>query len=215
MTPAITLTLLGHSCVLVEVVRPDGSTARLLLDPGNLTPALHGLPAVDAVLVTHAHPDHLDVIQLGRLGNVTVHGDTTVAAEVGSSASVRTLREGRHRVAGIDVVAAAAAHEEIYPGVPLPSTLTFMIAGAVYAPGDALTVPDSDVEVLLLPLGAPWMKLSEGIHFLRAVHPRVAVPVHDSGLAPAHRALHRAMLTRFAPKDTTVVALEPGEPYAV
>jgi len=49
------ITHLGHSAVLVET---DG--ARVLLDPGNLTNAWHGLTDLDAILVTHQHPDHLD-----------------------------------------------------------------------------------------------------------------------------------------------------------
>ena len=34
--------------------------ARILIDPGNLSDAWHSLTDLDAVLVTHQHPDHLD-----------------------------------------------------------------------------------------------------------------------------------------------------------
>ena len=49
------LTHLGHSAVLVQT---DG--ARILIDPGNFSDAWHGLTDLDAVLVTHRHPDHLE-----------------------------------------------------------------------------------------------------------------------------------------------------------
>ena len=49
------ITHLGHSAVLVET---DG--ARILIDPGNFSDAWHSLTDLDAVLVTHQHPDHLD-----------------------------------------------------------------------------------------------------------------------------------------------------------
>lgn len=81
----------------------------------------------------------------------------------------------------------------------------------MFATGDALTVPPHEVEVLLAPLAGPWMKLPEGINFLRAVSPAAAVPVHDAGLASAHRSLHRALFSSFAPESTVVRPLDPGE----
>ena len=55
--------------------------------------------------------------------------------------------------------------------------------GAFYHPGDALFVPDEDIDVLGLPAGAPWMRTGEAVDFMRAVKPRVAVPIHEAVLA--------------------------------
>ena len=210
----IQLTTLGHSCVLVEdAERPE---AKLLLDPGSLTPALSPIADLGAVLVTHAHADHIDPEQIRRLREhvpVPVYGDAATVSLL-QDAGVDDLHElptGASEIAGLPVSVSEWSHETIYPGVPLPTDLGLLLAGRVFAPGDAFAVPEFPVEVLLLPTGAPWMKLSEAIDYLREVSPRLAVPVHDGGLAAPHREMHRTLMQKFAPTGTTVLRPQLGE----
>ncbi len=72
------------------------------------------------------------------------------------------------------------------------SNVGFMIAGRLFYPGDALTLPEKPVEVLALPAAAPWAKLSEIVDYAIAVKPTVAFPVHDSILA--HPSMMQGML---------------------
>ena len=52
--------------------------------------------------------------------------------------------------------------------------------GAVFHPGDALTVPEQPVETLLLPINAPWCKVSETADYVREVRPKHVVDIHDA-----------------------------------
>ena len=54
-----------HLGMQLSSPRPTG--ARILIDPGNLSDAWHSLTDLDAVLVTHQHPDHLDSQNLPAL----------------------------------------------------------------------------------------------------------------------------------------------------
>ena len=49
------ITHLGHACLLLEM-----ADQRVLIDPGNFADDLGTVNDLDAILVTHQHPDHLD-----------------------------------------------------------------------------------------------------------------------------------------------------------
>ena len=56
------ITHLGHACLLVEL-----ADHRILIDPGAFAGDFLGLRDLDAILVTHQHPDHLDTVRLPEL----------------------------------------------------------------------------------------------------------------------------------------------------
>ncbi len=64
------LTHLGHACLLAEV-----GDARMLVDPGVLS-GFDDVSNLDAVLVTHQHPDHLDPAR-PRVAVPVHEGETT------------------------------------------------------------------------------------------------------------------------------------------
>lgn len=213
------LTHLGHSCVLID--DPAGSAGRLLIDPGTLADDIDHVGSVDAVLVTHEHPDHLEPAKLLQLRKANprlqVVGSPGVPAALPPDererAVVTSSDHGAHSVvAGWDVAARTTSHATIHPSLPDVPNNAYAVAGRVWHPGDALVPPDRPVEILLLPLGAPWMKLSEAVDYLRDVAPRLAIPIHQGGLAPAHRELHTELLAALAPPGTELLTAPAGVP---
>ncbi|MDX3352385.1 MBL fold metallo-hydrolase [Streptomyces sp. ME01-24h] len=176
----------GHACVRLE----DDDRV-LVIDPGTFSEA-EALEGVDEVLVTHEHPDHLDVGKLVAasrsnsafrvyLPSAAVEAAVEAAPELGG-ATVAVEAGQRFEAAGFAVDVVGGAHAEIYDGLPGCANVGFVVDGTVYHPGDSLFVPPSPVETLLVPAAAPWLKLAEALTFVRAVRPRRAFPIHDATL---------------------------------
>lgn len=169
-----------HSCLLVET-----ADARLLFDPGVFSEGFEELEGLTAVLVTHQHPDHLDRDRLPRLLErnpqarlISDEGSGDVLRELGLDPAAVTA--GDVLDLGCDVQVGGGRHAEIHPDIPRISNVGYLVDGRLWHPGDALVAPDSDVEILALPVVAPWMKIAETIDFYRSVAPRTAVPIHDA-----------------------------------
>ncbi len=208
------LTKLGHSCLLVE----EGG-ARLLLDPGNLSAGFEELEGLTAVLLTHQHADHLDQRRLrgllDRNPGVRVVSDPGSAEPLGQAGvEVEVVADGQELdVGGVGVRVAGRDHAVVHPDIPVVPNVGYLVGGRVFHPGDAFTRPGQPVEVLAVPAAAPWLKVSEPIDYLRAVRPRVAVPVHDQVLSAAGRSIHYRQLEQLGAKEgTTLRDLDDGAP---
>ena len=198
---------LGHSCVLVET-----GESRLLVDPGGFTPGFEDLTDLTAVLVTHAHPDHLDPDRLPAL--LRGNPGAQVVCDAGSAVQLRDLGVQARAVApgdeldlGVAVTVVGGEHALIHPDLPRIPNVGYLVDGRLLHPGDALHVPEVPVEVLCFPLAAPWSKVQETVDYVRAVSPAVGVPVHDAILARPEIWLR--MIGQLGPDGMRLEVLEP------
>lgn len=211
---SLTLTRHGHACV--RVTTDSGAFA---VDPGSFSDVGRALDGVEHVLVTHAHPDHLDAAAVAAR-DVHVHGPAQVLdalAEAGVPEERRHLLTpgDRLEVAGAVVEVLDAPHEVIHREVPLPTNVALLLDGVVLHPGDAFARPPAGVaiDVLLEPVGAPWLRVADMVEHVRAVAPRRVLPVHDATLSEAGRGLALRLLGQLTAAE--VVTPGPGEPVTV
>jgi L-ascorbate metabolism protein UlaG (beta-lactamase superfamily) len=172
-----------HACVRLE----DGDR-RLLIDPGIWTEP-EAYADVTDVLVTHEHDDHVDIDRISSLltsRELRVFAPPAVRDLVTDpivAAAISPVSPGDSFTAGgFEVTAVGGAHADIYEGLPGCANVGFVVEG-VYHPGDSFFVPERPVTALLVPVAAPWFKLSEALDFVRGVKPAAAFPIHDRMLS--------------------------------
>lgn len=103
--------------------------------------------------------------------------------------------------AGFEVQVHGELHAVIHPDLPRITNVGYLVDGSLFHPGDALTVPDAPVDTLMLPVHAPWNKVSEVIDYLREVKPRRAFDVHDAYLSDIARPVYDTVLGALGGSD--------------
>jgi L-ascorbate metabolism protein UlaG (beta-lactamase superfamily) len=192
------LTKLGHACVRIE---HEGRT--VVLDPGAFTQE-DATEGADAVLITHEHPDHYDAGRLRRTA-APVLTIEAVAARIREDAPDVAERlqvvapDDRLDVAGVPVRVVGERHAVIHPELPRFDNSGYLLdvgGTVVLHPGDALT-PVDGVDLLLLPVSAPWLKAAEAVDYAREIGAPRTLAIHDKVYSEAGLGIVDSHLRRF------------------
>jgi L-ascorbate metabolism protein UlaG (beta-lactamase superfamily) len=191
----VQITHIGHACLFVEA-----ADARVLIDPGAFSHGFEELRDLDAVFVTHSHWDHIDAERLSALlaanPGVTVHAEAEAAGQVRGAEATVLAAGDTVTVKGLTVSGVGGQHAVIHPDLPRIGNVGVVLTAdgepTLYHPGDALTPVPTGIDVLALPIVAPWAALADAVDFGRAVGAPLAFPIHDALLAgPGREVYHR------------------------
>ena len=177
----MTITKIGHSCMVIE----EGSL-RIITDPGMYTvDAVKNISGLDVILITDEHRDHFDInaIEILRKNNPEIKIYTQRAVQKlladHNIPSELILDKQEITVKGVTIEGCGEKHAVLHSSISQSDNTGYIIAGRFFYPGDALTVPPKPIEILALPVGGPWLKMSESIDYVIEVHPKACFPVHD------------------------------------
>ena len=245
MVSRAAITYVGHSTVLIEL---DG--VRILTDPlvrdrvlrlRRITPApsVAELLPLDAVLVSHAHHDHLDVPSLRQLGRDTRIIATTACGSLLTKRGFTNVTEvapgDRLHIGDVEVLAGPALHDgrRVPVGAAKPA-VGFVMNGSrrIYFAGDTDVFDEmgdfaADMDLALLPIcgwgprvPAGHMDPGRAAVAVALIQPRTAVPIHWGTYAsprapwlddPGGPARDFERLAEEAAPGVEVRTLEPGE----
>ena len=212
------ITKFGHACVRLEQ-----GDAVVVLDPGAFTDP-EAVDGASAVLITHEHPDHYLPDHL-RATDARIFTIEAVAARIREDAPdlaerVTVVSPGESFDPGIPARVVGELHAVIHPEMPRFHNSGYVLTAAdadgqsrtVYHPGDALTAPGEQVDVLLVPVSAPWMRASEAIEFAREVGAPRNLAIHDRVYSEAGLRIVDGHMNAFLPKaGQEYVRLADGE----
>jgi L-ascorbate metabolism protein UlaG (beta-lactamase superfamily) len=207
------ITKFGHACVRIET----GSTT-LVLDPGGWSER-EAVDGAGAVLVTHEHPDHLDPDNL-RAADAPVYTIEAVARRIAEQAPDLTERvtvvgPGDELDLGVPVTVVGKKHAVIHPDLQHFDNSGYLLeveGRRLFHPGDAITEHPDDVDLLFLPIHAPWNKVAEVIEYGRAVGAPLSVAIHDGLLNERGLGLaQRQLAGMLGEREQEYLRVEPGQ----
>ncbi|KQV76545.1 hypothetical protein ASC61_16910 [Aeromicrobium sp. Root344] len=181
------ITRFGHATVLVET-----ADTRILIDPGAFSPdAPFELEGLDAIVVTHQHLDHIDQNRAPALVERNPGAVLLCDPETAGVLEFGDWRENgdgvETEVKGVTLRGVGAQHAVITPELPRVGNVGVTVSAdgepTLFHPGDTYAYAPEGVDVLAVPLSAPWAKVSETVDFVRRVSPATLFPIHDLTIA--------------------------------
>ena len=206
---------LGHSCLLVDI-----GGQHILIDPGGFSPGIVDVTGIGVILVTHQHPDHVDLQRLPAV--LEANPQARMYAEPQAAALMEEAGiAAEHTVAGealafgrVQVTPIGEMHALINEALPRVGNLGVVLRSegepSLFHPGDAYDAEPGQVDILALPLNAPWAASRDTMAFARRISPRVCIPIHDALLSDVGRRLYLSHVRSFGPDDMEVRDLSDG-----
>jgi L-ascorbate metabolism protein UlaG (beta-lactamase superfamily) len=191
------LTKYEHACFTIE---SDGEL--IVVDPGNYSTDFIAPSGVVAIVITHEHADHFDRDHVAAIMNenpgAVIISNESVTKQIDVFETKTVAAGDVVEISDFRLEFFGGKHALIHDTIPIINNLGVFINETVYYPGDSFTLTNRPIDVLALPVGAPWLKIGEVIDFLNATKPLLAFPTHDAVLSDTGKNLADNMILKVS-----------------
>lgn len=186
------ITKYQHACLVIAK-----EAQSLVIDPGGWSDDFVSPTNVVGIVITHEHQDHFDRNKLKTIiaanPAAIIYAPSAVTEQLGDLEYLSVDAGETISVGQFSLQFFGGDHAIIDPGMPVASNVGVLVDSTLYYPGDSFTEPHVPVEILALPISAPWMKFSEAASFLRKIKPVQVFPTHDAILSEVGKSLSDMM----------------------
>lgn len=178
------LTKYNHACVILEK-----NNQLLIIDPGSFTALPEDLLSTCAIVITHIHADHLSKDNVQKILAINPEAIILAPKQVADTLTefhnVQVVTANQQITVGpFKLQFFGVNHAVIHDSLPLFDNVGVLVDDKIYYPGDSFVLPgDKKPNLLLAPVNAPWMKISEAMDFITAAQAGTVIPTHDALLS--------------------------------
>jgi len=182
----LVITCIGHGTLMMSF---GGKIIHI--DPMTQMADYTKLPKADLILITHEHPDHLDLkaIDLIKSGKTSVVTTESVARQLPESIVLKNGDEKTIMGLKIEAVPAYNLVNMRSPGVPYHAKgicngyILTLSDKRLYVAGDTENIPEMknlrNIDIAFLPMNLPYTMMPEMVaDAVRAFRPKIVYPYH-------------------------------------
>lgn len=203
----------GHCCFLFEE-----SNLRIITDPSIFSTGQNDAKNIDVILITHKDRDHLEMNSLKSILKNNPKAKIVTIKSVGEVLDKENIPYavvGHNQSTtekGVLIEGLGEKHAVMHPSFSQHDNSGYFVANKLFFPGDAFTNPGKSVEILALPVVAPWLKISEAIDYALELKPKICFGMHD-GISKLTGFAERFLPPLLTPKGIKFVGLELHKEY--
>lgn len=202
------ITKFGHCCFLIEE-----RGLRIITDPAMFSEGQNQAKNIDVVLITHKDMDHLEMNSLKTILRNNPQAKIITIKSVGEVLDKENILydlvgDGQSATEkGILIEGFGVKHALMHASIPQHDNTGYFINNKLFFPGDAFANPHKPVEILALPVVAPWLKISESIDYALELKPKFCFGIHD-GISKLSGFADRFLPQILGPQGVKFVPLE-------
>ena len=182
----LVITCIGHGTLMISF-----GNKIIHIDPVSQYADYTKLQKADMILITHEHPDHLDLkaIEMIKSGNTSIVATENVARQLPGSIVLRNGDEKTIMGLKIEAVPAYNLVNMRSPGVPYHAKgigngyILTLSDKRLYIAGDTENIPEMkslrNIDIVFLPMNLPYTMTPEMVaDGVRALRPKIVYPYH-------------------------------------